>query len=135
MESIQWREKYNIGDKKIDSDHQKIVSLLQNLQLSNDTCLDPDETNRIFSDLQEYAADHFSYEESVLEKIDFPFIASHKKDHAFFIKTLQSWQNDEAIDCKSQKISMFLTEWLFEHILHYDMKIKDYLKNGTEAQS
>lgn len=135
MESIQWRSRYNIGDSKIDADHQWIVNMLKKLQQSQDTCLDPDETARLFDELEKYAQDHFSYEEDLLEQIGFPFISSHKKDHESFRLMISDWRNNKDIDCKSKKISIFLTEWLFEHILHYDMKIREYLPNETAKEA
>jgi hemerythrin-like metal-binding protein len=133
MDSIQWLPKYNIGDKKIDSDHQTLVKMLIELQVSKERCLDRDETEKLFDKLEAYSDNHFSYEEELLEKINFPFLQSHIKDHQFFRNMITKWRNDEKIDCKSEKISTFLTEWLFEHILHYDMKVKEYLPESIKS--
>ncbi|MFW5808200.1 MAG: bacteriohemerythrin [Spirochaetota bacterium] len=131
MDVIHWKAVYNTGDETIDRHHRELVRMIHQLQLSRDKCLDKAETDRLFDRLLEYAREHFSYEESLMERIDFPFINSHRKDHEFFRDTITRWQNDDEIACKSQKISLFLTEWLYEHILHYDIKIRDYMDQNT----
>ncbi|MDA3899222.1 MAG: bacteriohemerythrin [Spirochaetes bacterium] len=128
MEIIKWSEKYSLGIDEIDNDHKELIKLLETLQESYDTCLDKETTLEMFNKLEDYAAKHFSLEESIMDDLKYPFKSGHVRDHTYFATMVKKWRNDEKIECKSQKLSQFLTEWLFEHILHHDMKLRDHIK-------
>ncbi len=125
-----WSDKFKVGIDKIDSDHRNLVDLLNKLQKSYDTCLDRNETELIFDELEKYASDHFSFEEKLMIENSYPFLSGHVRDHVYFAEMIRKWRNDEEIDCKSKKLSIFLTEWLFEHILHHDFKLGEHLSKS-----
>jgi len=127
MKRFVWSTKYNIGIPAIDEQHTKLVAILVDLNDKSKSCPDDLTLDPYFDELEKYTEYHFSSEEELMRKNDYPFLSSHLKDHAFFRSKIAEWRCRD-MDCKALTLTAFLTEWLLEHILHTDMMIKEYLE-------
>lgn len=131
MNRFAWSNKYNIGIPEIDEQHTKLVAILIDLNDKARTCPDDITLKPYFDELVSYTEYHFTKEEELMRNSGYPFLASHLKDHAFFKNKVAEWR-DKKMECKALTLSTFLTEWLLEHILHTDMKIREHLEStGT----
>lgn len=127
MGKIIWKEKYNIGHEQIDKQHQYLIDILNSIdEISK---LDKEETLELFLKLKNYTDIHFSDEEELMEKIEYPHIETHKMEHSFFIKKIKEIQEkiaaNEEVDIKD--VSFFLSDWLINHILIRDSELSAYL--------
>ena len=129
MNKFVWSTKYNIGIPEIDEQHTKLVAILVDLNDKSKSCPEETALSPYFDELEKYAEYHFSKEEALMRQNDYPFLASHLKDHAFFKNKIGEWRSRQDMDCKARTLTMFLTEWLLEHILHTDIKIREFLDN------
>lgn len=85
--------------------------------------------NALF-EMREYSIYHFLSEESLLEKVNYPELLSHKKEHKKFIKKVDKLKDDieSLIAGESEEVMTFLKKWWETHILLDDKKFSKYLK-------
>ncbi len=131
---IEWKEEYDTGITKIDTQHKKIIYIINALNeelLANKNC---DAVNEILLDLKIYTISHLDFEERLFKKYKYEGedSESHLKKHQDFKDTIAQFMGGETI-IKSElayKISKFLQEWLINHILDTDMKFAEFLKQN-----
>ena len=85
--------------------------------------------NSLFDELIDYATYHFSTEEELMQKIRYPDLEKHKKDHGVFSGKVVEIQKDYQAGRKgvSLEILTFLQGWLSVHILQTDREIGRFL--------
>lgn len=125
--AIRWSDQYNTGNEEIDGQHKELVTILSYLRDHGNSCLEKSETEDIFNQLEDFADRHFQLEEDIMQKTNFPYAKSHIRDHRYFSDHIREWRTDGKIGCRSHKLSDFLTEWFFEHILQQDRKLTEHL--------
>ncbi len=83
---------YSVGIKIIDEQHEKLFKIGSDI---NETAYDydgDDQNDRICSlieELVDYTNYHFTTEEDLFEKYNYPNAESHKEEHKEFIETLK----------------------------------------------
>ena len=126
MKSIIMDDKYKLGIKIIDEQHQKIFDLIGKL-CDNITSGD---LLRIIQELKDYSLYHFQTEEEYFDSIDFKYSTEHKILHNNFDQTIDFYfVNPDTLNKK--KIHTFLTVWIENHILVEDQKytLKENINN------
>jgi len=128
MDSIIWSEDFQIGISTVDEQHKKLVGIFNRFIESRDT-MDTQQIEILFNALVRYSNIHFTDEEELMSKINYPYIEEHKKEHDYFVNELQKIYNE--IDNNNIyvtfEIAIFLAKWLKNHILISDKKITNYI--------
>lgn len=153
---LTWSKQYCIGMDEIDNQHQKLVMLINRLELLAAACNLPtvqenpsefkNKARRAIDDLVNYTVLHFSVEEVLMSMFGYPDQVTHKATHARFVKmvedkgaAIEKLLNDDKIDeaCIELKgIYEFLTNWLLGHIVHSDREYVDFfLRIKEKAKS
>jgi hemerythrin len=77
----------------------------------------------------DYVKYHFSAEEKLLEKIRYPELAHHKKEHESFVKKIlddvQRFQEGKKF--VPNVFVRYLKDWILTHIAVEDIKYADYI--------
>ena len=128
---IEWQKKYQIGNQSIDSEHEQLFRLANQvlgLERTEDVI---DQIKPILYDLYDYMQYHFKREEALMRQIGFPGLDEHQDQHQKIItalnQILKSSQNyDELID----RLSDLMAKWLLRHIIKEDFKLKQLLKSN-----
>ena len=125
-----WKEEYNTGVKFIDEQHMYFLNIVRDLQayLEDGICIES--ASRIFFSLVHYAEHYLIQEEIYFKDYDFPGIQEHKDMHAAFIKRIIQFQNDyrQNVEHTCQDMMTYLGDWFDNHILDYDKKVIEYLR-------
>ncbi|MDR3115743.1 MAG: bacteriohemerythrin [Treponema sp.] len=131
---IAWKDTYSVGISKIDEQHQELINLTQ---LLYQACLNGTETGRFYfkkvmHDLVNYVTFHFSAEEKLMEKIGFPGLPEHKKEHERFVKKVleevKNFESGRAI--VPNTFVRYLREWILTHIAKTDQQYGSYATKG-----
>ena len=129
MPVANWKDEYSINVDEVDVQHQKIIELVTNLHASVNSCIDKDKLKTLLIDLVEYTRMHFSTEEKLMKKYDFPEFKAHHKDHKVLLKHL-----DRLVDAiASGKHPTFYSDydvssdWAITHISEHDTKLGEFL--------
>jgi len=128
-ESINWKSEYNIGNFKIDKEHQHLFAITKRvinlLHTKEDLCLD--KLKEIVKSLFQYVAIHFKSEEKHMKLIQYPHIKEHQELHKKMISMLTSLIEElnslELIDIQ-KRIHDFIIEYFVNHIISEDKKIR-----------
>jgi len=114
-----WEDCYSVGNPKLDEQHKKIFELASRLPEEVDVI----ETRSLINQLNKYVLDHFSHEEELMQKIDFPLLAEHKLLHEKFISELNAISSQPInTDLSLHRFKMFIFNWLVDHIMYEDNK-------------
>ena len=130
---IAWSKDYELGNEFVDSQHKRLFELVCNLGKS---CLEGEDVATLSETLDfllQYTVQHFSDEESLQLKYNFPEYEHHKKLHEEFEatvgeKVLEFKEKGSTKDL-SDTVNDFVVTWLLNHILKEDMKIGAYIKD------
>ena len=131
MSILEWDQRFELGVKHFDEQHQQLVALLNDLHDKiNDSAVTNEALDAVIVKLVDYATDHFAGEENSMAYHEFPGLACHRGEHLKFCRMVATFQddfqdgkNDFALDILS-----FLGNWLFDHILITDSEYCKFLE-------
>jgi len=129
MKTNYWDEGYSIGIEEIDSQHERLLEILNSLnEVRKEKNIN--ELIEIFENLICYAKEHFETEENYMDKTIYSDYEFHKKEHDFFVKELEKIEKELVENNVYVGLSMaiFLKDWFVNHILKTDKFMIPYLK-------
>jgi hemerythrin len=136
MEKVFWRDEYSVGVEQFDSQHQHLLEIINKLTTRSGQSLNSELVSQTLKEMFDYAMEHFTAEEELMQKYAYPEIESQKKQHSYFLKTATELskypvnEKEESID----EIAEFLNVWWIIHILKWDMKYKGFFKAKLPAR-
>ena len=129
MALIKWNENLSVGVAEFDKQHQKLVSVINELNDAMKQGKGKDVLGKILNSLISYTATHFKTEEKYFALYRYPETASHKKEHVAFVQKISDFKDDFEKGKLSLTIELmnFLGDWLKKHIKGTDQKYTKYL--------
>ena len=127
---MKWTEKFSVGNEKIDRQHQKLFSTLEDHLNACKERKGKEELINTLTFLAKYVVIHFSDEEKHMADIGYPELESHKEIHAAFVKEVTNIINE--VNTEGVKLTTIievnkkLNDWVVNHIMDTDMKYKTY---------
>lgn len=131
MALITWSEKYSVEIASIDAQHQRLIDLINQLNILMKEGKGSAVVSEVLAELVDYTKEHLANEEHQLVVTGYPDYAQHKKLHDEFIKKINEFQatyNTGKSLMLVITISNFLWDWLSQHILVVDKKYSEHLK-------
>lgn len=140
---FEFTEDCRIGVAQIDSEHEflfsimnRITNVLQNkMNIENEKSL----LEAALEELREYGMNHFTHEEAYMQEHDDPELTRQQKAHAIFVNKINSIDLTE-LDSEDKRYVMedmilFLTKWLYQHIIGSDTLIGHKWKRADKTAS
>ena len=131
LDFISWDRRYSLGIHIIDDQHKELLRLTNTLYRA---CRQKQEFSRkCFRDAMQnavkYIKVHFSTEEKIMEKINYPDMTKHKFEHQEFVKKVlsEAANFDEGQTFVPNRFVYFLKDWVLGHIAMTDRKMAEYL--------
>lgn len=129
MSKIVWDDSLSVKIKEIDEQHQRWISIINEL---HDCLMDgrglTDIARKSLKAMEDYGLFHFDFEEKYMEKIGYPELEQHKREHAVFLrqiqKVIQQEKNGELL--LNTTVMKMLMNWLTDHIVACDKKYSKY---------
>jgi len=137
MAHLHWSNELNTGIEVIDKQHRRIIEYINELDTAHESG-DLTVVNHVLGELVDYTLSHFSFEEELQEKANYPFFKAHKRVHEIFTKRVAEFQKRAANgENVAPEILSMLKIWLINHIKGDDA---DYVESvvkslGIEAKS
>lgn len=132
MAYLVWQEDLDTGIQVIDSQHKRIVEMINQLhdaQAQHDREL----LGNVIEELVDYTISHFAFEETLLEDSGYQFSRAHKKVHELFIKRVSDYRmRFEAGEDVAEELKGLLGRWLFNHIRNDDANYVASVKAGMQ---
>jgi hemerythrin-like metal-binding protein len=127
---VQWNNSYSVQVDAMDAQHQRLFELINKLHDAMKQGKGREALPELFENIMQYTKTHFSAEEALLAKNNYPELAAHKLLHTELIAKLTKLQDQfKAGDFSvSMQTRDFLRDWLIEHIKGNDLKYGAFLK-------
>ena len=126
-----WQNSYSVGIKLLDEQHIHLIKLTNKLFVS---CMENKETSKsvfleTIREAVDYVGYHFSTEEKVMERVNYPEYKHHKQDHAVFIREVLNRVEEYNSGRVFAPLSFvyFLRDWILHHVAVNDKKMGEYL--------
>ncbi len=144
MFDFSWEEAMRTGDELVDLQHKELIHRLNLLLHAIVQRHVEAEVPSMLSFLDRYVAEHFSHEESVMDRVQCPLAGANRRAHQEFLRRFDEFQDQMARDPSggtaplvAAKMLRDLSEWLVAHILHIDARMLPYVqaRSAGEASS
>jgi hemerythrin len=131
MPGIRWNDRYSVGIKKFDEQHQKLIEILNDLHGAMSSGKSREILGNILADLITYTKTHFANEENLMQLYKFPGYSAHKVIHDTLTQKVVDFQKayKEGSSSIGVEILGFLNRWLVDHIQGTDKGYTAFL-NG-----
>ena len=124
-----------VGVLEIDTQHMELINRINSLLAIGHDAVSREETQKTLDMLEEYVVKHFSDEEALQKKNNYPEYESHKKMHQSFIDDFQKLKKEFATSGHSLKFTMDLNNslinWIVKHIKTADVELGKFLKSNS----
>jgi hemerythrin len=125
MERILWKDEYSVGIEKLDRQHKHLFEIINKLVTRPVASSGSNLVSQVLNEMYDYAKEHFTAEEELMQQYGYPELQAHKKQHEYFIGTTDELSSEKI---NPDEIAEFLKVWWLIHILKVDMKYKDFFK-------
>lgn len=128
MEFITWSENDAVNVESIDSQHRRMIKIVNHLHSLLDTN-DNTEIKSTFVELVEYLKEHFYTEETFMKEYKFPGYISHKLEHDRYYSKISNYKDlvEKGENKLNLEILYSLKKWFFNHLEINDRKLGEFL--------
>ncbi len=131
---LQWREQMSVNNLIIDQDHRYLLCLINTVELSLRHPESGDHLRIALEQLSQYAREHFDREERIQYAIKYSHYVEHKLAHQRLMERLVvlterilTERDDGTLSSDPEELTQLLRDWLLDHVLKEDMKMKPHL--------
>jgi hemerythrin len=139
MEKFDWIEKYSVGVRSIDEQHQHYFEIANDaIKMTGQSNISAEDVMAKINDLNNYAIYHFTTEENLFKRFAYPDMTEHLAAHRTYEEKMDAFITEarkENVDVKKTvlQIAEFAGSWLVNHIMDTDQKYIDFMrKNGIK---
>jgi len=127
--SLEWDDGYKIGHEEIDAQHQHLFRLVNQVLAAKDKVALTTCAMALF----QYTREHFSHEEQLMKRLNYPAMAAHEAQHNSLISRLSEVSARIANNTLDHAVlEAFLADWLLNHIATSDTKLAAYIQANAE---
>ena len=129
MPIVSWCDEYSVNVREMDDQHQRMLELVNNLHTVVESCIDKSELKDMLAELVEFTRVHFSAEERLMEKYEYPDFLKHRHEHELLLRHMDNL----VAAVSSGKYPTFYsdydvsTDWALIHIAESDKTLGAFL--------
>lgn len=130
-----WKEDYELGVEDIDLQHHFFFNLVNRIASELLKTKNTQYRMDLINELNAYAKFHFTSEENIMRKVDYPGLSYHKNLHFDLIQLLSTKGNQLLLtedNSDANDVVQFLGEWFLHHTREVDRKLVNYLTELEE---
>lgn len=130
MAFFDWDDRFSVKVDSIDTEHKRLLALINDTHEAIVTGKKQNALADIFNGLIDYTREHFSHEEELHARYEYPDRLKHKIEHTELTQKVVD-QYREFVKGKNinlMDVLAFLVDWLQDHILRSDMKFGAFLE-------
>lgn len=135
--NIQWSDRLLTGVEVIDKQHKELVDIINGML---DAIIKDEGREKIantFIFLESYVSNHFSTEEELMIKTNYPEYALHTSQHIQFVERFhilkQRFEKEGINSDIVLTLNRHLVQWLVSHILRTDKRLGEHLTKTHSA--
>lgn len=134
---VEWSNELSVGIEEIDTQHQVLVDLLNQIHEAIQQRHGAEVTQDIVLKLDEYTRVHFAVEESLMRILHYPDYERHKEEHDQLVARLAGLHAklDEGKGALGFELAQLLKHWLTKHIMEVDQRyVSHFLARGISPE-
>jgi hemerythrin-like metal-binding protein len=134
MSSKQFNAHYTLGIDSIDRDHWMLIGIMNVINAAvkaNDTAKVVERIKVLLTRL----TDHCVREEAFMVKINYPFLAYHKKSHTILLQNMVKIVHDLEEGLPNPDLQDALYEVLVAHVDSLDLQVSEYVKSTLQTEA
>ena len=130
LKPVHWLESYSLGVAELDEHHQYFFCLLNILQDAIGEDKSESVVEMVLNELLEFARYHFTTEEELMRKANYPGLAKHSGEHAIVADRLAKLKKSFQPGEKDNGFALLdlVRSWLVKHFEQADKDYSEYLK-------
>jgi len=132
MPLIEWSDQYSVGLEIFDTEHKKLIAIINELHDSFEHGVDRSVAERALVELVDYTMVHFGHEEQFFEEWAYPDKAAHIIAHQQLREQVLEYRDSiltkGGIELALELIA-FLRFWLLAHIMSEDKAFCRFLRD------
>lgn len=135
MALIDWKQKYSVKVKEMDTQHMKLIGMINNLYERMKKNPSIEIIAPLIQELLSYTKVHFATEEYYMKESDYPGYSEQREQHGEFLNKIMELQQkfEEGNIINSMEIIKFIKAWLVHHISNEDCKYSLFFNvNGID---
>jgi hemerythrin-like metal-binding protein len=127
---VTWSAQYSVGIARMDSEHQKLIGLVNDLYSAMLEGRGRDVVGPTLDGMATYTVAHFANEERLMRVHSYPDYEPHKAEHDRLAQQVKHLQDEfrEGKPIVSREVMRFLQHWLVDHIVGVDKKYTGHLR-------
>ena len=131
MPIVTWRDEYNINVEQLDSQHQKMLEIVNHLHAAVEARENKSVLRDMLVELAEFTRVHFSTEEELMSEYSFPAFDDHQIQHRLLLQHLDDLAAAVSIGKHPTFYSDYdvSTDWALVHISEYDKSLGLFLNS------
>lgn len=124
-----WSSKYELGHSKIDTQHQQLFKLYSRVTEAFQQGKGNEYIHAAVDDLITYTRFHFKDEESLMARLGYPDLATHREEHNQLLMQVETFAEElkEGKPVLIYEVLGFVRDWIQSHILEEDVKLRQSL--------
>ena len=126
---FRWTETYKVNVAILDQQHQELFDTVNKLERALRVGEGNAAIDGILDRLVTYTGLHFTAEESLMERHEFPGLSTHRIQHEMFRKKMTTLlgRHRAAKAGVAVELLLFLQSWLKKHVLSMDKQYSAFL--------
>ena len=132
MPLMEWGPKLSVGITAFDTEHQRLVTMVNDLFDAVNAGKGKDRLGPILDLLIGYTVTHFQHEEREMKRLGYPAFDKHKAEHDALTQQVSDVQRkfaSGATAALSIEVMNFLKNWLIKHIMGTDKSYTAFLNS------
>jgi hemerythrin len=128
--TLEWSKALSTGIVDIDAEHLRLVDKLNALHMAlAENTLPPLIVGEMFTEFVATILYHFSFEERLMDKYNYPYTAVHVRQHMYLREQVQSLakKDKQGVPVVSATLLVILNSWLISHVIDFDKKLGEFL--------
>jgi hemerythrin len=130
-----WTSELEMGHPVIDAQHKESIDLVNKLLEASKQGQTADKIAPAVDFLISFAKKHFSEEETMMQKSNYPDLENHRAYHTDYIKVItglsDKLKQPGVTPAVVNNIILHVGEWFVDHIKQQDTKMVAHLKSGN----
>ncbi len=130
--AIEWNEQLATGNSNIDDQHKELFRRFDSLLAACNQRKGKEEVHSLLVFLGDYVKTHFSMEEALQKKNNFPDYPAHKEQHDGFMRDLRKLEEQLELEGASFPLviqtNQIMINWLIKHINAMDKELAAFLR-------
>jgi hemerythrin len=126
MALYDWNPSYSVKVRSCDAEHIKLFALINDLHEAMQSGKGKQVIEEVVGELERYTHTHFSAEEALMAKANYPALTAHRAEHKKFVDAIVGFRK-QGITGQSIAVLTFMNDWLTKHIMGTDQKYSAHL--------